>query len=109
MSLLPVVITQDEVIDLTMEDTDDETMDKSLHHNSTTTHKGKEKLNLQASTPSKKLIQKDLYYFIQVQKSTTKKKYDLHKKKKKSTKKSKHASKLPMDNTTLTQIYKPSK
>ena len=41
MSLLPVVITQDEVIDLTMEDTDDETMNKSLYQNSTTTHKGK--------------------------------------------------------------------
>ena len=86
MSLLPVVITQDEVIDLTMEDTDDENMDKSLHCNSATTHKGKEKLNLQASTPRKKLIQRDLYYFIKVQKSAPKKKSDLYKKKKRSTK-----------------------
>ena len=43
MSLLPVVITQDEVIDLTMEDTDDENMDKSLDNNSTTAHEVKEK------------------------------------------------------------------
>ena len=69
-----------------MEDTDDENMDKSLHHNSETTHKGKEKLNLQASIPSKKLIQRDLHYFIKVKKSTPKKKSDLHKKKNKSTK-----------------------
>ena len=109
MSSLPVLITQDEVIDLTMEDTDDENMEKSHDNISATTQKGKGRLNFQASTPRKKLIQKDLHYFITVQKSTPKKKSGLHKNKKKSTKKSQYSSKMPANNTTLTQIYKHGK
>ena len=58
MSSLPVVITQDEVIDLTIEDRDNENMDKSLDTKDTTAHKGEEKLYLQESTLRKSLFRK---------------------------------------------------
>ena len=103
-----MVIIQDEVIDLTMEDTDDENMEKSHDNNSATTKKGKGRLNNQASTPRKKLIQKDLHYFIQVQ-SLHPRKSLVSTKIKRNLQKSQYSSKLPADNTTLTQIYKPSK
>ena len=74
MASLPVVITQDDFIDLTMENTDDENMEKSLDGKATTTKKGKGNLDSQEFTLKKKLIQKDLHDFLTNSKKFPKKK-----------------------------------
>ena len=113
MASLPVVITQDEFIDLTMENTDDENTEKSLDGNATTkTKKGKRKQDSQESTPKKKLIQKDLHDFLTIPKKFPKKKVvSPPKKKKRSTKTpKKDPLNKPKNNLTLTQDFlKPAK
>ena len=107
MASLPVVITQDDFIDLTMENTDDEDMEKSLDGKATTTKKGKGKLDSQESTPKKKLIQKDLHDFLtNPEKFPKKKVVSPPKKKKRSTKTpKKDPPKKPKNNLTLTQDF----
>ena len=53
MASLPVVITQDDFLDLTMENTDYENMEKSLDGKATTTKKGKESWILKNLHPRK--------------------------------------------------------
>ena len=78
MTSLPAVVTQDEVIDLTMENKDNEHMDESLDTMAITAHQSIENLDSQKSTNNKKLVQQDLY---------------------------KHSSKKPVGNITMTQMF----
>ena len=74
MTTHPVLITQDEKLDLTMENTDIEQMDKPVLTMATTTQHAMENLVAKESIPKKKLVQKDLHGFFKIT--------DLHPKKK---------------------------
>ena len=107
MASLPVVITQDDFIDLTMENTDDENTEKSLDGKATTTtKKGKGKLDSQESS-TKKTHPKDLHDFLtNPEKFPKKKVVSPPKKKKRSTKTpKKDPPKKPKNNMTLTQDF----
>ena len=105
MASLPVVIIQDEVIDLTMENKDNEHMDESLDTMAITAHQSIENLDSQKSTNKKKLVQQDLYKFLTGPKSIPKKKIVSSPKRKRSLQKIKHSSKKPVGNITMTQMF----
>ena len=73
MASLPAVVTQDEVIDLTMGNKDNEHMDESLDTMAITAHQSIENLDSQKSTNKKKLVQQDLHKFLIGPKSIPKK------------------------------------
>ena len=102
MASLPAVVTQDEVIDLIMENKNNEHMDESLDTMAITAHQSIENLDSQKSTNKKKLVQQDLYKFLTGPKSIPKKKIvSSPKKKKKSTK----FFQKPVGNITMTQMF----
>ena len=73
MASLPAVVTQDEVIDLIMENKNNEHMEESLDTMAITAHQSIENLDSQKSTNKKKLVQQDLYKFLTGPKSIPKK------------------------------------
>ena len=81
MNSLPVIITQDEEVDLTMEDlTIEETEEEDDETMATTAQEGPKNSNFQGSISNKKLVQKDyrtysfVNYYIQKKISNTIKK-----------------------------------
>ena len=74
MTSHPVLITQDEEIDLTMDNIDNEEMEEPILTMATTNHQVTENLVVQESTPKKKLVQKDLHGFFKILDSLCKKK-----------------------------------
>ena len=87
MATFPVVITQEEIIDLTMEAMDSNKTDNPLDAKATTSHHGKNKTNHHESKHEKKFIQKDLHFFLQNKGSTLNKKLVTEKNKKKNPRK----------------------
>ena len=106
-----VLITQDEELDLTMDNTDNEQMDKPVLTMATTTQQAVKNFVVEESIPKKKLVQKDLHGFFKItdlhpkKKIITPKKTN-KKKKQRSTKTTRYSTEKPKNNMTMTQIYK---